>query len=172
MRKCRILAFVVVALFFTSVLLPTGFAVDAGDTAAAIEADADINEASLNLNLAFVAVAAAEDAGADVEGFLVQLEVAGDFLSQAHLALRDMNYEDASSLAAECSKEVEGLGSEATQLATKTKREKIDNLILTVVGSGIGLILLFILGSMGWVVVRGRYYRGIFEMKPEVEESS
>jgi len=171
MKKRRILVALVVALLYACPFLPAGFAVDAGDAADAFEAANAINEANLNLNSAFVAVAVAEDAGADVEGFLAKLDAAGNFLSEARLAYRDMNYEAASSLAAECNNGIEGLASEASYLMTKTKREKTDNLILTVVGSSIGLILLAVLGSMGWLVLKGRYYRSISEMKPEVEES-
>jgi hypothetical protein len=144
---------------------PTCFAVDAA------EARTAINEAESSLNYAFTTVAFAEDAGANIEGLTEQLEIAGDFLSEAHLEFRAENYEDAIHLAVECGNTVNGLADEAVRLMGKTEREKTDSLVLTVVGSGVGLILLVVLGITGWNFLKKRHYGRAFEMKPEVEES-
>jgi len=145
--------------------VPTCFAADAA------EARTAINEAESSLNYAFTTVTFAEDAGASIEGLTEQLEIAGDFLSEAHLEFRAENYEAAIHLAAECSNAVNGLADEAVRLMDKTEREKTDSLVLTLAGSGVGLILLVVLGIAGWNFLKKRHYGPVSEMKPEVEES-
>ena len=135
------------------------------------EASIAINEAELDMNLTFATVAAAEDAGADIEVLIGRLTSAGDSLSEAHTAFRAGNYEAASSHAVECSNVLEGLDLEADRLIEKAEREKSDNLILTLAGSGIGVIILLVLAIMGWSVLRERYYSQVPNMKPEVEVS-
>ena len=165
MKKCQVIIVCIVALILAVEYTPPCFAVDA------VEATSAINQAELSLNSAFVAVAKADDAGADVAKLLDKLDAAGDFLSEAHIEFRAGDYEDASLLAVECSSTVEGLATEADLLRAGAERTKTDNLLLTVVGSGAGLVLLLVLGIEGWRVLKKRYFKRSLEMKPEVEEA-
>ncbi|MCW3997873.1 MAG: hypothetical protein NWF10_04815 [Candidatus Bathyarchaeota archaeon] len=164
MKECRAIAICIVALIFAVGYVPVCFAVDV------VEATSAINQAELSLNSAFVAVAEADDAGADVVRLLDKLDVAGDFLSGAHLAFRAGDHESASLLAVECSNSVEGLATDAGWLKADAERTKTNNLLLTAVGSGVGLVLLLVLGIVGWRVFKKRYSERVLEMRPEVEE--
>jgi hypothetical protein len=153
-----------VVLILATAWLPSCSAVDAA------EARNAISEAESNLNSAFAAVAKAEVAGADIEGLVIQLREAGDFLSNANVKFRDGNYEAASSLAAECSKAVEGVAPEAVRLTQEAEGAKNDISILTILGTSVGLALLLVLAIAGWSRLRKRYHERVFEMRPEVQE--
>ena len=165
MKKCQAIGFCVVVLMFLAGSVPACFGVDA------VEATDAVGQAEVSLNLAFVAVAEAEVAGAEVVGLLERLEVAGDFLSEAHVAFRSGDYEAASLLAVECGNVVEGVVAEAGRLETVADLAKIDNLFLTMFWSGFGLVLLVIFGVVGWMILKNRYFERVLEMRPEVEEA-
>lgn len=128
-----------------------------------------IDEAELNLNLAFAAVEAADQAGADIEIFLAQLSVAGDFISKAYLAFRAEDFEVALSLALESNNAVEGIASEAELLIVKAERIKTDVSIITAFWSSIGLVLLVVLSILGWRILKSRFLEKVLEMKPKLE---
>lgn len=122
------------------------------------------------MNTAFVAVVDAYSVGAGVEGLIEKLEVAGDFLSEAHTAFRSGDYETASSLALKCRETVKDLDKEAEILEISSYTERNNLKIWTVAGSCIALILLIVLGIIGWRYLKKHYYSRIFEMKPTVGE--
>ncbi len=165
MKKLRIVAFCIVALTFAAVYMPVCFAVDV------VEATEAINQAELSLNSAFVAVAEAYEAGADIKELLENLDIAGDFLSEAHMAFRSGDYETASELAVKCGNAVEDIVALANRIVANAEQEKTQLLILTVGGSCTGLILLLVFGVVGWKFLKKHYYKRVFEMKPKVEET-
>ncbi|UCH01645.1 MAG: hypothetical protein JSV20_07270, partial [Candidatus Bathyarchaeota archaeon] len=144
MKKFQIFAFCIIALIFAGVCMPACCAVDV------VEATEAINQAELSLNSAFVAVAEGYKAGADIEELLENLDIAGDFLSEAHMAFRSGDYETANSLAVESGNAVEDIATMANRLMANADNEKTRLLVLTVGGSCIGLILLLVFGIVGW----------------------
>jgi len=144
-------------------LVPTCLAVDAN------EASVAINQAERDLGLAFAMVAEAESAGADVSALLNKLDIAGDFLSEAKAAFGTGDYENANPLAVDCSHTVEGLADDAASLKLDAEKAQSDRLLFTAMWSGVGLVLLLVLGFLGWKFLKRRYFRRILDMKPQVE---
>ena len=144
--------------------VPVCFGVDA------VEATTAMHQAELSLNSAYVAVAVAHAVEADVGELLEKLEVAGGFLSKAHLEFRSGDYEAASMLAMECGNAVEGIVVEADQLKASAERSKTESTLFTAFWSGLGLILLVVFGFVVWTILKARYFERILEMRP-LEES-
>jgi hypothetical protein len=165
MRKSQVAPVCIVLLILASGCLRICFAVDLN------EAAEEINRAEISLNSAFVAVVEAYGAGAEVEGLVKHLEVSGGFLSEANLAFRSGDYEAAILFAAECRNAVSGLVAEAEELEAVAERTKSDTVFLTMFLSGVGFVLLLVLGFVGWLVLKERYFESVLEMRPEVEEA-
>lgn len=162
-KVCHVVAICIVIAVLAVGYIPESFAVSA------VEADDAINNAELNLNSAFIAVAHANDAGANVTRFLEKLDLAVDLLSEAHLAFRAGDYEAASLTAVKCSNAVDGIVAEANQLTADAERKEANDLILTVAESGIGLVLLFFISVIFWDILKKRNFARVLEMRPEVE---
>jgi len=144
-------------------LVPACFAVDA------VEASGAIGQAKRDLGSAYAVVAEAEGAGADVSVLLNKLGSAGDFLSEAYVAFRAEDYGNASLFAVECSRVVEGVAGDAARLKADAERAHSERSLLTAAGSGVGLVLLLVLGFFGWKFLKRRYFRRVLNMKPQVE---
>jgi hypothetical protein len=144
-------------------LVPACFAIDA------VEASGAIDQAECDLGSAFAMVAEAEGAGADVSVLLNKLGSASDSLSEAYAAFRTGDYENASLLANECSHAVEGITGDAGRLKVDAERNRNDNLLLTVTELGVGLVLLLVLGFLGWRFLKRWYFRRVLDMTPQVE---
>jgi hypothetical protein len=165
-KSCRSVAVCLIVLMFAAVwLVPACFAVDAS------EANASIGQAESDLGSAYVGVAEAESAGADVSVLLSKLSDAGDFLSGAYSAFKVGDYGSASALALQCRSAVEGVAVDAASLKADAERARSDGLVLTVVLSSVGLVLLIGFGFLGWVSLKQRYYKQTLDMKPQVEEA-
>jgi hypothetical protein len=165
MKRWRAVAVYVFVFVFAAGFVPACFAVDV------VGATTAINQAEVNLNSAFMAVAEADGEGAYVENLLGDLEVAGDLLSEAHVAFRSGDYESAGVLATECEQTTDGVVEEASRLQAFAERTRTDTLLFTSFLSGLGLVVLLILGIIGWKVLKERYFERVLEMKPEVEEA-
>jgi hypothetical protein len=162
-KSCGSVAICLIVLMLLAAwFVPACFAVDA------VEANAAIGQAERDLGSAYVAVAEAEGAGADVSVLLNKLEGAGDFLSEAYSAFRVGDYENASVLAMECSNAVEGVAGDAARLKTDAES---DRLLLSSVGSSVGLVLLLVFGFLGWKLLKRRYFKRTLDMKPQMEEA-
>jgi len=163
-KSCRSIAVcLTVSMLLAVWLVPACFAVDA------VEANTAIGQAERDLGSAYAVVAEAEGAGADVSVLLNKLGSAGDFLSEAYAAFRTGDYGNASVLAMECNHAVEGVAGDATRLKLDAERARSDRLLLTSVGSGVGLVLLLVLGFSGWRFLKRRYHKRVLDMKPQVE---
>jgi hypothetical protein len=156
----------IVAMLLAVWLVPACSAVDA------VEASSAIGQAERDLGSAYAVVAEAEGAGADVSALLNKLGSAGDFLSEAYGAFRTGDYAGASALATECSNAVKGVADDAARLKTYAEAARSNRLFFTVLGSSVGLVLLAVLGFMGWTLLKQRYLRRALDMKPQVEEAS
>ena len=160
----RLLFFSVALFLFVVILGPVCFAVGVD------EAGAVLDQAERDLSSAFVAVAEAGDSGADVAGLLERLSVAGDYLSGARVAYRVGDYERAYSDSIACSSSLDGVASDAMQLQAAVENERSEGMLFAVVGSGVGLVLLCILGLLGWRYLSKWYLRRAMDLKPVVED--
>ncbi|MEM2105889.1 MAG: hypothetical protein QXV21_05420 [Candidatus Bathyarchaeia archaeon] len=136
------------------------------------EADLALEEAEKDLSSAYVSVAEADGAGANVSELLVRLELAGTLLAEANNAYRVGDYERAYSLAVNCSDAVNGVVSDALSLKSEAEEAYNQGLFFNACVSSVGLSLLFVLSLFGWMFLRKKYFRRILEMKPEVEDAA
>ncbi len=160
----KLLFFSVALFLFVIMLGPVCFAVSADAAGSALD------QAERDLSSAFVAVADAGDSGADVAGLLERLSVAGDYLSGARVAYRVGDYERAYSDSVACSSTLDGVVSDAMQLQASAENERSEGMLLAVVGSGVGLVLLSVLGLLGWRYLSKWYLRRAMDLKPVVED--
>ena len=162
MFKFKIAACLVLMLLVFSWFVHACFAVD---RAVAEEALVD---AESSLASAYVAVAGAEEAGANVSELIVKLEAAGNLLAEANNSYMLGDYDEAYSYAVNCSDTVEGLASEASGLKLNAERAYGEGLRLTAALSSGGLIVLFVLSLYFWKFLKERYFKRVLKMKPEV----
>lgn len=153
---------VLMLLLLLGSLTPQCFAVSQAEASAAVE------NAEQNLNSAFVAVAEAEAAGADVSALLDRLSSAGDSLSEARHAFSIGAYETAYSFAVACSSAVDGIALDAASLKVKAEEAKREALVSTVLWSSVGLILLSVFGVVGWRMLEKWYFKRVLDLKPGV----
>jgi hypothetical protein len=154
-----------VAILFSFCFMPVGLAVSSGEVGEALRlAQADFDSA-------FVAVVEAESSGANVTALLSRLKDADGLLSEAFASYRSEDYEGAASSAASCSRTLEGVADEAAIMKLSAERGHSDKVLLTAVTSGIGLIILFVLGFLGWGLLKRSYSKRVLELKSVVEES-
>ena len=164
MKSSRNAAICLALLALTaSWFIPACFAMDAS------EASDAINQAEQDLGSAYTVVAEAERAGVNVSVLLNKLESAGSFLSEAYAAFGAGNYQNASLFAVDCSRAVQGVASDAARLKVDAELSRSDTLLLTTVGSCVGLILILFLGFLGWWFLKRRHFRRVLDMKPTVE---
>ncbi|HLE75670.1 MAG TPA: hypothetical protein VI864_06460 [Candidatus Bathyarchaeia archaeon] len=163
-KTCRSVAVcLIVSMLLTVWLVPACFAVDAA------EASGTIDQTEHDLSSAFAMVAEAESAGANVSALLNKLEIAGDFLSRAYAAFGTGDYENANSLAVDCSHTLKGLANDAASLKLDAEKAQGDRLLFTAMWSGMGEVSLLVLGFLGWKFLKRRHFRRVLDMKPQVE---
>jgi hypothetical protein len=133
------------------------------------EADDAISQAERDLGLAYTNVADAAGSGVNVTLFLDKLSLAGADLSDAHVAYRIGDYVSAFSYAEACSNAVDGVSTEAAKLRWSATIEGNLSVILTEVGSFVGLILLAIFGLLGWRFLSKRLLKRVLDLKPAVD---
>ena len=132
------------------------------------DASVAVNRAEQDVGLAFVAVAEAEGAGANVAELLNKLDEAGVLLSEANHALDVQDYEGALSSATSASSVVDGVADYAMTLKVLAEKSRGDRLLYAVAISGAGLFLLAVFSFYGWRSLKRRYVEQVLDMKPEV----
>ena len=165
LKRCRsFVAFLMVSVLVAVVLVPVCSAVGAA------EAGDVISQAERDLGSAYVAVAEAERAGGDVSILVGRLGGAGGFLAKAYAAFRAGDYENASLLALECSRVVDGVIGDAAGLKVEAEEARSNKMFWTAAWPIAGLGLLFNLGLVGWRFLKRRHLRRVLDKKPEVGE--
>jgi len=130
-----------------------------------------INQAEDVVASAYEAVLGAEQAGANVSSLIVQLNDAGEFLAEAHVAYRLGDFDGAIVSANQCSAIGESVESEADDLRVQVYGSRVMDSWLTVAGSLVGVVLVVFGSYWSWRVFRRRYYREVLRVKPEVAEA-
>jgi hypothetical protein len=153
----------IVAVFLAVWVVPASFAVDD------VGASAAIGQAEHDLDSAYVVVAEAEGAGADVSTLLNKLSNGGDFLSEAYAAFKTGDYVNASASAEKCISAVNGVADDAARLKTDAETARTNGFLFAVVGSSVGLVLLVVFGFLGWKLLKLRYFKQVMGMKPQLE---
>jgi hypothetical protein len=153
--------FLMVSFLFLVTTLPLCLATDFD------EADEAVRKAERDLGLAFVAVADAEEAGADVNELIFKLNEAGVLLSEAYYAFDAEDYEHAVSSARSASGVVTGVINDAATLKGFAEKSGNDVLIYSALGSGVGVVILLIFARFGWRYLNRRFSRRVSDMKPE-----
>ncbi len=162
-KSCRLLIFI--ALLLSAIMFaPVCSAVSVD------EASIALNQANQDLNSAFNAVSLASGSGADVASLLGKLSVAGNDLSEANIAFRVGDYENAYVNALACSNALKGVGDEASHLLVSAEGAHSQKVLLTMIGSGVGFLLLIVLGLLGWRFLSKRYFRRMLDLKPLLED--
>jgi len=134
------------------------------------QADANqmLAEAENAVVSAYVSVAEADGAGANVSQLLVKLEDAGALLAEAQNSYRVGDYERAFSLAMNCSDAVNNVVQDALALKSETEEAQGQKLLFTAGVSSACLSVLFVLSLFGWRFLKKVYLKRVLEMKPEV----
>jgi predicted DNA repair protein MutK len=140
-----------------SMMTPVCFAVDVD------QARSSVSRAEQALGSVYVQVADAAASGADVSGLLNKLDVAGSYLSDAFAALKREDYELALQKAASCENELTGLEEQAVSLKAEAKNASAFVFSESVIGSAIGLVLVLVLGFIGWRILKRSYLKRSLE---------
>ena len=121
-----------------------------------------------DLASAYKAVVGAENSGSDTSELIAVLESAGASLAEAYNLFRASFYDEAHSLAINCSNSVERIYSEASDLELKAEVAFQERLFVTASVSSAVLCVFSVLCLFVWRAVRRRYLSKALEMKPEV----
>lgn len=163
--NCRsLVVYLIMATLLAIWFVPACLAADASG------ATGSMRQAEHDLNLAYVAVAEAEDAGASVSALLNTLGSAGDLLSKAYAAFEAGDYDNSIMLSMDCSHSVEGIATKAANLKVDAERARSDGLLIAVAESSVGLVLLLALGLVGWKFLKRRYFGRLMDMQPQTGE--
>jgi hypothetical protein len=120
------------------------------------------------LDSAYDAVFEAEEAGANVTGLLVRLNVGGEYLSEAFVWFRLGVFENASRFAGFCREVVGGVLGEAVGLRDEAERLAREDFLVRVFGSAVGVVVVLVLGFFVWGIFKRRYRKSLLGFKPEV----
>jgi hypothetical protein len=127
-----------------------------------------VDGAEAAVALAYEAVLDAEEVGADVSGLLVELNVAGGYLAEAHVWLGLGDFDEAVRLADLCYDAVVDVRNEAIELESEAHALRVTDSVVKMTGSIIGVVIVVFLGFVFWHVFKRRYSKRVLEMKPEV----
>jgi hypothetical protein len=130
-----------------------------------------MESAESELASAYVAVAEAQGAGANVTELVSRLELAGALLTNARNAHAAGKYDESYSFAVDCSNGVRGIAYEASNLKSQAQTSSYGRLFLTAAISGVALCAFVISCFFGWRFFRKRYTKRLLDLKPEVGNS-
>lgn len=128
----------------------------------------DIESAEDAMISAYEAVSDAEHAGANASGLLARLNVAGEYLANAHIWYCLGDFDSATRFANLCYDVAEEVRNEAYELENETYGLRVTSLVVRTTGSMIAVIIIVFLSFFGWRVFKRRYQKRVLEMKPEV----
>ena len=127
-----------------------------------------VEEAEAAVVSAYEAVLDAEQAGAKVSGLLVRLNVAGEYLANAHIWLGLGDFDNATRLASLCDETAEEVRKGANELKNEAYGLRVTDLVVRMTGSIIGVVIIVFLSFLVWGAFRRRYHKRVLEMKAEV----
>lgn len=158
------LSHILALLLILAAFAPTSWvlAVDRDSAAQAVQ------RAETSIGLAYQGVLTAERAGANVSDLLVKLNLAGENLVDAKVALKQENFGAATNLSSICFDISENVKTEANNLRLEANGPMYLNVWLRMTSSILGLTVVGFGGVWTWRIFKKRYYRQVMDMKPEV----
>jgi len=136
-------------------------------TYGADDASTKIAQADEAVTQAFIAVADAQQAGANVSTLLARLNEANAVLAEAHTDFRNIDYVTASQKADQAFNEVQGIAGDAESLKRNAESDSNGRLVWTASLSSVGLILFSVACLLGWRLLKRRYMKQALETRPE-----
>ena len=125
-------------------------------------------EAEEALGLAYDAVLEAEGAGADVSGLLDRLSVGGGYLAEAYVLVRLGDMEGAERAVGLCVEVGDGVEGEAALLGEEAARSEMEDVLVRVFGSAVGVVIVVVSAVLLWEVFKRRYHERVLRSRPEV----
>ena len=153
----------ILSVFAVPVLVSGVFGVDGEDVAASA-----VDRAEVAVVSAYEAVLDAEEAGVDVSGLLVRLNVAGEYLADARIWYGLGDFENATRLAGLCYDVGEEVSNEAYGLRNEAHGLWVTDVVVRMTGSIFGVVVVVFLGFVVWRVFKRRYHRRVLGLRPEV----
>ncbi len=153
----------ILSVFAVPVFVSGVFGVDGEDVAVSA-----VDRAEAAVASAYEAVLDAEEAGADVSGLLVRLNVAGGYLAEAHVWFGLGDFDEAVRFADLCYDAVEDVSGEAFELRNEAHGLWATDFVVRMVGSMVGVVVVVFLGFVVWRVFKRRYRRRVLGLRPEV----
>jgi Tfp pilus assembly protein PilE len=135
------------------------------------EARAILDNVSSFLERAYVAVAKADNAQANVTELKAKLNEGGLLLTAANASFTAGNYSVAVDSAIRANESIKGVEEEALKLAISARDDKTQRFYWAIVESSIGLSLAVFVVLVSWVYFRRYYVRRVLGLKPEVRKS-
>lgn len=128
----------------------------------------ELAEAEEALALAYNAVSEAEEAGADVSGLLAELNLGGEYLTEAYTYVRLGDSESASRSADLCVEAAGAVEGEAVLLRDEAMRLERADFLARVFDSTVGVAIVVICGFVLWRVFKQSYRKRVLGLRPEV----
>ena len=132
-------------------------------------AQAAINSAESRMSSVYKSVLAAEKEGANVSSLLVKLNTSAALLSMAQMQNRTGNFIEAELFADQCYNFLDGIETEAASVRDNAILERNQRMLVSSIGSAVGICAVLIASIVGWHYFKARYSREVLEMKPEVQ---
>lgn len=148
----RILILLIISVLPASIFISKISASNSENTATT-----SIEKAENALASAYQAILEVEQIGANVSDLLAQLNEAGEFLAEAHIAYKLGNFDDATNFANQSKSIGEKLKNDAYELKESAWRENIQRMWLTIMGSVLGVILIASGSLWTWHFLKRRY---------------
>jgi hypothetical protein len=134
------------------------------------EARVALDSVAFSLQKAYVSVAGAETAGANVAELKVSLSYAGSLLANGEASFRVGNFGDAVGFALSANASVKDVETAASMLAISARESRSQRFYWAVLESSIGISVVVFVVLACWVYFRRQYVRGILDFKPEVSK--
>ena len=157
------LVLLILSAFAAPVFVSEAFAVDSKDVAVSA-----VDRAEVAVVSAYEAVLDAEEAGADVSGLLVRLNVAGEYLASARVWYELGDFDNATRFADLCYDVGEEVRSEAVELKNEAHGLWVTGLFVRMTVSIFGVVFVVFLSFMVWRAFKRRYRKRVLGMRPEV----
>ncbi len=132
------------------------------------EASAALSTAEAASISAYVAVGEASAEGANTSELLRKMNVAADALSNAWNAYGLGNYDEAYNEAVNCSSQLDGIATNASDLRSRFQNANMQAFFLTVGVSIGGICVLAILSLLGWNYLKKRHLKKMLTMRPQI----
>jgi hypothetical protein len=128
-----------------------------------------VDQAESELASAYVAVAEARDAGADISELVGRLYDAGSLLAEAGVFLRGGDLDGALANAVQCGVMLDGVSEAAFSLKSVAESYSREQLYLSAAVSSVSLISLFVISLFVWRALKRRYLKKLLALRPEVK---